>query len=87
MESIWNQNTVDKIFSTQNQENKRQKISETSDKKVTHQKPKQEVNQAAMKHFEEEKKGSEFLKPKTVAIDAFHQKEDKNDGSFFRDRQ
>ncbi len=40
-----------------------------------------------MKHFEEEKKGAEFLKPKTVAKDAFHQNEDKNDGSFFRDRQ
>ena len=67
---------------------KRQKLPQGEIKKPVQETETKKVEKTmAIKHFEEEKKGAEFVKPKAIAKDAFIQKQDKDDTGFFRDRQ
>ncbi len=71
MESNWEQGALEKMFA-QSTANKRQKVPEGEIKRPVVVEPEaKKVDKAAMRHFEEEKKDAEFVKPKAIAKDAF----------------
>ena len=73
MESIWEQSALEKMFS-QPTASKREKVADGEIKKPVQVTETNKVDKTAIKHFEEEKKGAEFVKPKAIAKDAFIQK-------------